>query len=359
MAVQCAMRFQRSTLNSYEGHMFHRLGTTITLAHLRWSRISDTRPKKLSCVYLGIHASGGISSKLPILKASTEPNASQASNTISVDEENIEKTTAFKSDDQNVDENRANAEAKGKTKKEEDEEPLLMTDEERWEFRKQIREVIGRHPDVDEEMDPVEKRNKMDKLLADYPLVVDEEDPDWPEDADGWGFNLDQFFNKITIKNVRKDDDDYDSDKELVWKDDDYIVAVKDITTREWEETVFKDISPLIVLVHNRYKRPTENVKLRENLEKGVQIFWDSRLPSPRCVAIDAVLETDLVAALKVSVFPELIFTKAGKILYRESAIRSADELSRIMAFFYYGANRPPWFDATLEGGQEHIPSLK
>lgn len=37
-----------------------------------------------------------------------------------------------------------------------------------------------------------------------------------------------------------------------------------------------------------------------------------------QCVAIDAVVETDLVSALKVSVFPEIIFTKAGKILYRE-----------------------------------------
>lgn len=38
-----------------------------------------------------------------------------------------------------------------------------------------------------------------------------------------------------------------------------------------------------------------------------------------QCVAIDAVLELDLVSALQVSGFPELIFTKAGKILYREN----------------------------------------
>lgn len=98
----------------------------------------------------------------------------------------------------------------------------------------------------------------MERLLAEYPLVVEEEDPDWPEDADGRGFGLDQFFNKISIKNVKKDDDDdddYDSDKEIVWQDDDYIRPIKDITSAEWEETVFKDISPLIILVHNRYKR--------------------------------------------------------------------------------------------------------
>lgn len=37
-----------------------------------------------------------------------------------------------------------------------------------------------------------------------------------------------------------------------------------------------------------------------------------------QCVAVDAVVEVDLVSALKVSIFPEMVFTKAGKILYRE-----------------------------------------
>lgn len=131
-----------------------------------------------------------------------------------------------------------------------------MNEDERREWRRKIRDVIKMSPDVKEEVDPVERRQKMQKLLADYPLVVEEEDPDWPEDADGRGFNLDQFFNKISIKNVKKDDDENDdSDNELVWQDDDYIRPVKDLITAEWEETVFKDISPLIVLVHNRYKR--------------------------------------------------------------------------------------------------------
>lgn len=137
-------------------------------------------------------------------------------------------------------------------------DPFLMSAEERREWRMKIREVLDSAPDVEEEMDPVEKKKRMEKLLANYPLVVDEDDPEWPEDADGWGFNLNQFFNKITIKNVKKDDDDdenYDSDKEIVWQDDNYIRPIKDITTAEWEETVFKDISPLIILVHNRYKR--------------------------------------------------------------------------------------------------------
>lgn len=232
-----------------------------------------------------------------------------------------------------------------------------MDEDERREWRRKIRDVIKMSPDVEEEVDPVERRQKMQKLLADYPLVVDEEDPDWPEDADGRGFNLDQFFNKISIKNVKKDDDENDDDNELVWQDDDYIRPVKDLTTAEWEETVYKDISPLIVLVHNRYKRPKENEMARDELEKAIHIIWNCRLPSPRCVAIDAVVEVDLVSALKVSVFPELIFTKAGKILYREKVSRTADELSKMMAFFYYGAAKPPCL-SSIENSQELIPTI-
>lgn len=134
-------------------------------------------------------------------------------------------------------------------------DPYLMDAEERREWRRKIREVIDRNPNV-EEVDAAEKRKKMQKLLADYPLVVEEDDPNWPEDADGWGFSLGQFFDKITIKNNKKDNDDnHDSDDEIVWQDDNYIRPIKDITTLEWEEAVFKDISPLIILVHNRYKR--------------------------------------------------------------------------------------------------------
>ncbi|CAA7045537.1 unnamed protein product [Microthlaspi erraticum] len=243
-----------------------------------------------------------------------------------------------------------------------DEKAGLDDPEERREWRKKIREVIDKHPDIEEEeIDLVEKRRKMQKLLADYPLVVNEEDPNWPEDADGWGFSFNQFFNKITIKNEKKDDDDDDEDddgeKEVVWQDDNYIRPIKDLTTAEWEEAVFKDISPLMVFVHNRYKRPKENERFREEIEKAVQVIWNCGLPSPRCVAVDAVVETDLVSALKVSAFPEIIFTKAGKILYREKGTRTADELSKIMAYFYYGAAKPPCLNG-IDSSQEQIPSV-
>ncbi|KAL5849213.1 hypothetical protein ACOSQ3_007273 [Xanthoceras sorbifolium] len=237
-------------------------------------------------------------------------------------------------------------------------EPFMDLDERR-EWRKKIREVISQCPDVDEEVDPIEKKKRMEKLLADYPLVVDEDDPDWPEDADGWGFSFGQFFDKITIKNNKKDDEDenYDSENEVVWQDDNYIRPIKNIKTAEWEEAVFKDISPLIVLVHNRYKRPKENEKVRDELVKAVQIIWNCRLPSPRCVAVDANTELELVSALQVSVFPEVIFTKAGKIVYREKATRTADEFSKIMAFFYYGAAKPACLNS-IRSSQETIPSV-
>ncbi|BAT93621.1 Thioredoxin-like fold domain-containing protein [Vigna angularis] len=238
-------------------------------------------------------------------------------------------------------------------------DPYLMSLEERLEWRRAIRQVLDKEPNVEEELDPEEKKKKLQKLMDDYSLVVDEDDPNWPEDADGWGFSLGQFFDKITIKNQKKDDDnDDDVDRpEIVWQDDNYIRPIKDLKTAEWEETVFKDISPLIVLVHNRYRRPKENEKIREELEKAVHIIWNCRLPSPRCVAIDAVVETELVDALKVSVFPEIIFTKAGKILFRDKAIRTAEEWSKVMAYFYYGAAKPPCLN-NVTFSQENIPSV-
>lgn len=137
-------------------------------------------------------------------------------------------------------------------------DPYLMGSEERREWRSKIRQVLDTNPDVEEELDPIERTKKVQQLLANYPLVVEEDDPEWPDDADGRGFKLDQFFDKITIKNntARKDDNDNDdSDNEIVWQDDNYIRPIKDVVTAEWEEAVFKDISPLIILVHNRYKR--------------------------------------------------------------------------------------------------------
>ncbi|CAK8574281.1 unnamed protein product [Lathyrus sativus] len=242
-------------------------------------------------------------------------------------------------------------------------DPYAMSLEERREWRRKIRQVMEKNTDIQEVVDPDEKKKKMEKLINDYQLVVEEEDPDWPQDADGWGFNLGQFFDKITIENKKKEDnddddnDDVDDGKKIQWQDDKCIYPIKDVKAAAWEETVFKDISPLIILVHNRYRRPKNNEKIRDELEKAVHIIWNCGLPSPRCVALDAVVETELVAALKVSTFPEVIFTKAGKILFRDKEIRNADEWSKIMAFYYYRGGKPPCL-TNIPDLQENIPSF-
>ncbi|KAJ0093755.1 hypothetical protein Patl1_26984 [Pistacia atlantica] len=72
--------------------------------------------------------------------------------------------------------------------------------EERLEGRRKIREVIGRCPRVKEQIEPLERKKKLEKLRQiTYPLLVEENDPDLPEDADGRDFSLGQFFDKITM----------------------------------------------------------------------------------------------------------------------------------------------------------------
>ncbi|KAL0381993.1 UNVERIFIED_CONTAM: Thioredoxin-like fold domain-containing protein MRL7L, chloroplastic [Sesamum calycinum] len=100
--------------------------------------------------------------------------------------------------------------------------------------------------------------------------------------------------------------------------------------------------SPLLKKTSSlKFDRPKENEKIRDELEKAVHIIWNCRLPSPRSLF-----------------FPELIFTKAGKILYREKSIRTADELSKIMAFYYYGAAKPPCLSGVVNM-EEAIPTVE
>ncbi|AQK93754.1 Thioredoxin superfamily protein [Zea mays] len=76
------------------------------------------------------------------------------------------------------------------------------------------------------------------------------------------------------------------------------------------------------------------------------------------CVAVDACAEPDLVDALKVSGFPEILFTNAGRIIHREKVVRSAEAWSRMMAFFYYKAARPPFLCEADGKGQEKVPLM-
>ncbi|KAJ0035215.1 hypothetical protein Pint_26417 [Pistacia integerrima] len=82
----------------------------------------------------------------------------------------------------------------------------FMDPEERLEWRRKIREVIDRCPDVKEEIEPLERKKKMKKpqqithLLWRRMILVGPKML-----ADRWGFNLGQFSDEITIKNVKND----------------------------------------------------------------------------------------------------------------------------------------------------------
>lgn len=202
--------------------------------------------------------------------------------------------------------------------------------------------------------------DKNDSEVFDYPLFVDEEDPDWPEEEeDGWGLQLSQFFDKMKVKNEKDDDDvDYLTEDELDWDDDtETQLPVKDITAKDWEDAVFRDLGPLVVLFFDRYHRPFDNMKARKELEKAIQIFWDSDKPSPRAVKLDAAKETDLVSTLKVKDSPIILFIKSGKIFLRLTEILTADDLAKIMAYFYYGSNQPECLK-NMRLVEEEVPAV-
>ncbi|KAF5202018.1 Thioredoxin-like fold domain-containing protein mrl7 protein [Thalictrum thalictroides] len=192
--------------------------------------------------------------------------------------------------------------------------------------------VLKDKDDIDEkENDGVRKKK----------VVVEEDDPNWPLDADiGWGIRASEYFDKHSIKNVVGDDG-----VEIDWEgevDDNY---VKEINCLEWESFAFHP-SPLIVLVFERYNRANDNWKFLKELEKAIQVYWNAkdRLP-PRTVKIDINIERDLAYALKVRECPQLLFLRGNKILYCEKEIRSKDELVQMIAHFYYNAKKPSWID--------------
>ncbi|KAG1328266.1 Thioredoxin-like fold domain-containing protein MRL7, chloroplastic [Cocos nucifera] len=158
--------------------------------------------------------------------------------------------------------------------------------------------------------------------------VVEEEDPDWPLDADiGWGIRASEYFEKHPIKNVVVDgvEIDWEGEMDEGW--------VKEINCLEWESFAFHP-SPLVVLVFERYRRAADNWRLLKELEKAA-----------KTVKIDINIETDLAYALKVKECPQLLFLKGKRILYREKELRTADELVQMIAHFYYNAKRPSWID--------------
>lgn len=81
-------------------------------------------------------------------------------------------------------------------------------------------------------------------------MVVEQEDPNWPLDADvGWGTRASEFFEKYPIKNVVGEDG-----LEIDWEGEIDNGLVKEINCLEWESFAFHP-SPLVVLVFERYNR--------------------------------------------------------------------------------------------------------
>ncbi|KAI3668001.1 hypothetical protein L6452_43072 [Arctium lappa] len=176
-------------------------------------------------------------------------------------------------------------------------------------------------------------------------MVVEEEDSDWPVDAEiGWGIRASEYFEKHPIKNVIGEDG-----VEIDWEGELDDNLVNEINSLEWESFAFHP-SPLIVLVFERYNRASENWRALKELEKAAKVYWNAkdRLP-PRTVKLDMNIETDLAYALKVRECPQLVFLRGNRIIYRESEIRTADELVQMIAHFYYKAKKPSWMkDAKL-----------
>ncbi|XP_051118592.1 thioredoxin-like fold domain-containing protein MRL7, chloroplastic [Andrographis paniculata] len=181
--------------------------------------------------------------------------------------------------------------------------------------------------DDEEEVDSSGKRK----------MLVEEDDPDWPLDAEiGWGIRASEYFDQHPIQNVVGEDG-----AEIDWEGEIDEGLVKEINCLEWESFAFHP-SPLIVLVFERYNRASHNWKVLKELEKAAEVFWKAkdRLP-PRTVKIDRNIEKDLAYALKAKECPQILFLRGNRILYRETDVRTSDELVQMIAHFYYNAKKP------------------
>ncbi|XP_057779489.1 thioredoxin-like fold domain-containing protein MRL7 homolog, chloroplastic [Salvia miltiorrhiza] len=186
--------------------------------------------------------------------------------------------------------------------------------------------------------------------IGEKEMVVEEEDPDWPLDAEvGWGIRASEYFDQHSIKNVVGEDG-----TEIDWEGEIDYGLVKEINCLEWESFAFHP-SPLIVLVFERYNRASDNWKVLKELEKAAEVYWKAkdRLP-PRTVKLDINIEKDLAYALKVRECPQLLFLRGNKILYREKDFRSADELVQMIAYFYYNAKRPSCINDEALSSPQH-----
>lgn len=220
-------------------------------------------------------------------------------------------------------------------------EAVAVEDFVREKLEETFESIRQQNPQILDDKEKVLKHNDDDSGVRKKKAVVEQEDPNWPLDADiGWGIRASEYFDKHSIKNVvGKDGVEIDWEGEV---EDNY---VKEINCLEWESFAFHP-SPLIVLVFERYNRASENWKYLKELEKAIKVYWNAkdRLP-PRTVKIDINIERDMAYALKVRDCPQLLFLRGNKILYREKDVRTADELIQMIAHFYYNAKKPLWID--------------
>ncbi|KAK6940635.1 hypothetical protein RJ641_030166 [Dillenia turbinata] len=123
-------------------------------------------------------------------------------------------------------------------------------------------------------------------------MVVEEDNPDWPLDADECGGR--RYGAEI----------DWEGEIDDAW--------IKEINCLEWEGFAFHP-SPLIVLVLERYKRASDNWKVLKELEKAVKVYWSAknRLP-PRAVKLDINIERDLGYAFRAKECSQILFLRGS-----------------------------------------------
>ncbi|KAG6547612.1 hypothetical protein Mapa_011061 [Marchantia paleacea] len=198
-----------------------------------------------------------------------------------------------------------------------------------------------------------------DEEEDDYPLWMEEDDPTWPEgEDDGYGFQVSQFFEKwgnVKVKNVEEDgkiieeeegkiddEDEGDADLSLKWEQEEYQWIVREINFLEWDLVALQDPTPLIVLGFERYgSSGVDGWALLKELETMVKRIIDSRKYPVRAVKLDVNIEADLAAALKIKTIPTLLFINAGKLVYRMTGVKSADELLQITSHLFYHSTKP------------------
>ncbi|KAK4347059.1 hypothetical protein RND71_033398 [Anisodus tanguticus] len=197
------------------------------------------------------------------------------------------------------------------------EKTLASIREQNSEIMKDTENILKDRVDDDTDSDQSsDDEDDSSKDMKEKNMIVEEEDPDWPLDADvGWGIRASEYFDKHPIKNVVGEDG-----VEIDWEGEIDDCWVKEINCLE----------------------ASDNWKALKELEKATKVYWSAkeRLP-PRTVKIDINIERDLAYALKVKECPQILFLRGNKILYREKDIRTADDLVQMIAYFYYNAKKP------------------